>query len=60
MIRALKVWEFESWASGRTQRFWLARLGRFQGKADVNQPTPPVESIENNPERTNLHKSNFP
>jgi len=29
-----------------------ARLRRFRGKADINQPMPPADSVENDPELT--------
>jgi NAD(P)-dependent dehydrogenase (short-subunit alcohol dehydrogenase family) len=52
MIRA-PVWEFESQSSSQTQRFRLSPgFHRFWGKADINQPTPLAESVENDPKET--------
>jgi len=52
MIQA-PVWEFESQASGQTRNaFSLAGLRRFREKADINQPTRPAKSVENDPKAT--------
>src|SRR5215831_9012592 len=52
MIRP-PVWEFESRGSVQAQRFWPGPGSALTGlEADINLPTTPVESVENDPKRT--------
>jgi len=45
------VWEFESRESGQTRRFWLGPSSALAAEADINMPTVPDESVENDQSR---------
>jgi hypothetical protein len=51
---SLPVWEFESQASGQTQRCWPGRagFGAYGAKADISRPTARAEPVENDPKQT--------
>jgi len=46
------LWEFESREVGLTQSFWSAPVRRLRAEADINLPTIPDESVENDRKAT--------